>query len=242
MPQTLYAQQSGNVFFIILLAVALLGLLSAALMQGSDSGSSNIDDETLSIRASEFERTAGEIERAVTSLLQNGVSESDIRFSHADAPSQYADAGAADSEQVFHLSGGAATYRDPPDAISDDSPWEFFGGTHIPGVGTSKADLVAVLPNVTDQFCAKINAMNGQDAPQDTGGSIGSGASPGNCVYTGSDGRFGSARQFFDPPNTMSEASFAQDTNLSAAKPALEACVVCAADNNNYAYHVLLAR
>ncbi|MCK6417325.1 MAG: hypothetical protein L6Q57_00050 [Alphaproteobacteria bacterium] len=235
-------EQSGNVFFIILLAVALLGLLSAALMQGSDSGTSNIDDETLSIRASEFQRHAGEFERAVAALLQNGVSESDLRFSHADAPSEYADAGAADSQQVFHSAGGAATYRDPPDSINDGSTWEFYGGTHIPGVGTSKADLVAVLPNVTDQFCAKINAMNGQDAPQDTGGSIGSGASPGNCVYTGTDGRFGATHQFFDPPNTMSEASFTQDANLSAPQAALEACVVCAADNNNYAYHVLLAR
>jgi hypothetical protein len=238
--------ERGNILFIILIAVVLIGLLTAAIQMTSRPEGSNIDKETLVIRASEVQRYASELERAVNYIMQNGKSESDIRFAHPDASSDYGDLGAdADpSDQVFHVSGGGASYRAAPVGINDGSAWEFYGGTHIPGMGTaSRAELIAVLPNVTQEFCDKINEINGQSGtPADTGMAVAAGPNPGGCLAIGAVGRFDDARQFYTTINTTDETTFEQDPNTAAARPAPQACVACDLDSANHFYHVLLAR
>jgi hypothetical protein len=238
-----HMSQRGNVLFMILIAVVLIGLLTAALQSGNNTESAQIDDETLAIRISEVGRTGAELERAVQYVLQNGTSETDIRFSHVDAPSAYADSLAPVSAQIFNKSGGGAAYPAPPPGINDGSKWEFYGGTAIPGMGTSAPDLVAVLPNVTDSFCSALNAKLGQNAPVDNGTTPASGTNPGSCVNIGALGRFGSTQKFYSATvNAMDTASFAQDTATSTVKPAPQACVTCSLDQKRYYYYVLLAR
>lgn len=248
--------ERGNILFMILLAVVLIGLLTAAIQYTNRPEGSNIDNETLTLRAGEVQRYASELERAVTYIMQNGVSESDIRFAHPDANSDYGDLSADtdQSDQVFDREGGGARYRDPPDGVNDGSAWEFYGGTHIPGVGRSdRAELVAVLPHVTAAFCEKINDINGQTGTMtDDGTSTVSGADAGDCVNLGADGRFDDGQQFFSTINTMDETSgsFDHDPNTSAPRPALQGCVTCAVDTNGantttderHFYHVLMAR
>ncbi|MGB4107632.1 MAG: hypothetical protein WBK55_07530 [Alphaproteobacteria bacterium] len=246
-PNTARRSERGNVFFMILIAVVLIGLLTAAIMSTSTTEGSNIDDETLVIRASEVQRAASEYERAVLFILSNGKSEEDIRFAHASADPDYGDLSADTdpADQVFSPRGGGAAYRDAPDDINNGSAWEFYGGTAIPGVGTNKADLIAVLPNVTQQFCDRINELNGQPVtpiPEDTGTGAAAGASPGDCLNIGALGRFDDAQQFYGTPNTVDETTFAQDSNTSAARPALQACVRCSLGPAMHFYHVLLAR
>lgn len=238
------SRQSGNILFIILLAVVLIGLLTAAIQSSNNSESANIDDETLMIRASDVQRYAGQLERGVRIIMENGNSEVDLRFAHPDAPSSYGTIGTSPTTQLFSPQGGAATYQDPPANINDGSKWEFYGGSAIPGVGTSAAELVAVLPNVTQQFCAKINDLNSQSAqPLDTGAGAATTSNAGDCVYMGAPGRFndGSSANFYAAPNTMDLTSFAQDANTSTARPAPQACVQCD-DGSYHFYHVLLAR
>ncbi|MBX2834329.1 MAG: hypothetical protein KTR28_05085 [Micavibrio sp.] len=229
--------ESGNVLFIILIAIVLIGALTAAVQQSNNSESSNIDNETLAIRASEVQSYASELERAVRFVLENGVSEIDIRFAHASAHADYGDIddsvdGRQYVMQVFHPDGGAATYRNVPSGITTSaSAWEFTGASHMPGVGTAaRSDLIAVLPNVTAAFCEKINELNNQTAtPAAT-----------SCPYTDA-GRFDSGTNFDDDvdessttiPPVMTEATF-------STQPALQACVVCG--GNNYFYHVIMAR
>ncbi|HOO81509.1 MAG TPA: hypothetical protein PK513_03295 [Alphaproteobacteria bacterium] len=245
--------ETGNVLFIILLAIVLIGALTAAIQSSNRSEGSNIDAETLVIRASEVQRYASELERAVTFIMQNGASESDLRFAHPDAHSDYGDlsADADPSDQVFHVSGGGASYRAAPGGINDGSAWEFYAGTHIPGMGTaSRAELIAVLPNVTQAFCNKINEINDQPLslpnppgpPEDTGASAASGSDPGACLNIGALGRFNDTRQFYTTINTVDETTFTQDPNTGAAVPAPQACVKCAIGPTYHFYHVLLAR
>ncbi len=234
--------ERGNMLFMIFLAVVLIGLLSAAVLNSGDTDGSNIDNENLAIKASEVQRYAAELERAVLYIIrQNSKSENDIRFAHPDNNAEYGDLSADSdpSDQVFHSSGGAANYRTPPTGINDGSPWEFYGSTAIPGAGSSRADLVAVLPNVTQQFCERINLLNGQTSaqPVDTGGGTASGASAGDCINAGAAGRFDNGQQFYATPNTMDESSFTQI-------PALQACVQCTGITGTpyEFYHVILAR
>ncbi|MCE7887771.1 MAG: hypothetical protein DYH13_09775 [Alphaproteobacteria bacterium PRO2] len=244
--------ERGNILFMILIAVVLIGLLTAAIMSTSTTDGANIDKETLVIRASEVQRTASEYERAVLFIVSNRKSETDIRFAHPAADAAYGNLTDADTleeqqVQVFHANGGGASYREPPEDIqtATGGKWEFYGGTAIPGVGTSRPDLIAVLPNVTQQFCNKINDLNGQPVtptPEDTGSSAAGVGVTGDCLNIGPLGRFNGTQQFYTLPNTMDETTFAQDPNTSAARPALQACVQCDIGPALHFYHVLLAR
>lgn len=242
--------QAGNVLFIILIAIVLIGALTAAIQFTSRSDGSNIDRETLIIRTSEVQRYASELERAVNYIIESGQSESALRFAHADAPSDYGDLSADPytRDQIFASDGGGATYREPPEGINDGSPWEFFGGTHVPGMGTGRGELVAVLPNVTQEFCDRINQLNNQTLNPFDGGSglaagNSAGDSAGSCVALGDNGRFVGA--FHNTPNTMDASTFEQDTAYtpSVAHPAPQACVVCNEGGEiPHFYHVLLVR
>ena len=231
--------EHGNILFIILLAIVLIGALTAAISSSDNSEGANIDSESLAIRASEVQRYASELERGITYIMQNGVSESDIRFAIPTDTSNttgYGDLAAdltANSNktpwQMFHVSGGGATYREPPEGIqSTAANWEFYGDTQIPGVGTDKADLIAVLPNVTQQFCEKINALNDQTLSPAEDGS-------GN-INAGNAQRFGSGGTpvtFDTTPNTLNAATFSKT-------PALQACVNVS--GIYHFYHVIMPR
>lgn len=248
--------ERGNILFMILIAVVLIGLLTAAIQFTNRPEGSNIDKEALILRAGEVQRYASELERAITYIQQHGISESDIRFAHTNASSDYGDLSADTdpSDQVFHKDGGGARYRDAPDGVNDGSAWEFYAGTHIPGVGRpDRAELVAVLPHVTQAFCDRINDLNDQPGTMsDDGTGTASGSNAGDCVNLGADGRFDDGQQFYSTPNTMDETStsFDEDTSISAPRPALQGCVTCSADTNStdgttdemHFYHVLMAR
>lgn len=231
--------ERGNILFIILIAIVLVGALTAAISGTSDDAGSDIGEEELSIRLSEVQRYMGELERGIGYIQQNsGISEEDIRFMNPDpAVTTYGDI-SADSNmqrQMFHVDGGAANYREPPTGIQNSAlNWEFYGGSNMPAVGTDRADLIAVLPDVTLQFCTEINRINGQtnQIPADTGA----------CLYTGATDRFGTitsgtpVTQFAASPNDLMD-DIATFTNT----PAMQACVECD-DGSYHFYHVLMAR
>ena len=241
--------ENGNILVMILIAIVLIGLLTVAIQSSSRPEGSTIDGEALIIRATEVQRYASELERAVNYIMQDGKSESDIRFAHPNfTHSDYGDlsADADPSDQVFHASGGAAEFRDPPDGIqtSTGGEWEFYGGTHIPGMGTGRAELIAVLPNVTQAFCDRINELNNQSGtPTDTGAGVAAGGDPGACLHIGALGRFDDAQQFYNATvNTVDDTTFEDAPESTEAAPAPQACVLCSRDSANHFYHVLLVR
>lgn len=224
--------ERGNVLFMVLIAIALIGILTAVVISTGDNEGGDIDDETLAIRASEVQRYASELERGMNYIQQNAVAEEDFRFSiptNTSAPFLYEEL-AADTDprdQMFHPDGGAANYRAAPEGVqtATGGAWEFYGNTRVPQVGSDRADLIAVLPNVTLQFCQKINELNGQtDAqPLDSGGNLHATANR----FTGATGYNDSS------PNTLNSASFTKF-------PPLQACVQSGA--NYHFYHVLYPR
>lgn len=220
-----FVRQRGNVLFIILIAIALVAALTLAI-RGLNSSSGDIDKETLAIRASEVQRYMSELEQAVRQVLTNGYSENDIRFAHSGAHADYGNlfSDSDKGDQVFHARGGAASYRVPFRGINDSSSWEFYGHTALPGVGSDRADLVAVLPNVTAEFCNIVNQSVGyMSAPTDSG----------VCLKGSDSDRFDDGTQFSGSPNTVNSASF-------SIKPSVRGCITCG-DSRHY-FYVLLAR
>lgn len=215
--------QNGNVLFFILIAVALVGLLTMAIQSSSQTGSENIDDETLLIQASEIRQYATELENAVRFIMQNGHSENDLRFAHPEAHPDYGNITISSETQIFHRSGGAATYRLPRSRVNNGDRWEFYAGTHLPGAGTDRADLIAVLPNINEPLCQMINKQIGYTGqPLDTGA----------CLHEGPAERFDSGN-FSSTANTVDVSSF-------SSTPAFQGCVLCG--SNYHFYHVLMAR
>ncbi len=219
--------ESGNVLFYLLIGIVLIALVTVAVKRGGGEGS-NIDNENTVIAASQVKQYASELERGVDIMLHNGVSESDIRFAHPNAPAAYGAITDTPARQVFDRQGGGVEYRSAPSGANDGSGWEFYGTTHAPQVGSAnRSDLIAVLPNVTPALCARLNQMAGYAAgtqPADTG----------TCLYTGATGRFAGAYDDSGTPNTADDTTF-------SVKPAMEACVVCDSGKYHY-YHVLIAR
>lgn len=229
--------ESGNVIFFILLGIVLIALVTAAIRSGGDHGA-NIDRETLLLNVTQVREYASELERAVVFIMHDGFSEVDIRFAHPDSASipDYGDlaADATPENQVFHRNGGAARYRIPPPGILFVSGglWEFYGYTRMPHVGTDRADLIAVLPNVTQAFCDEINRINGQTSvPQETGA---------DCIHDITK-RFGLANPIFDD-TTTNELDYTSSSFTTM--PAMQACVLCVPGPpaELHFYHVLHAR
>lgn len=175
-----YNKQSGNILVYILGAVFLLGVLTV-MVRGSSTPGGGIDEEALIIRASEIQEYGQELERAISYIYQNGHSEADIRFAHPNADSAYGVITDIPTRQVFHRDGGGATYRAPPTGIQTTlTPWifngrnnvNFIGSTDGTGGNTTSTELLALLSNVTIDFCMLINEKNNipnplEEPPQD---------------------------------------------------------------------------
>lgn len=230
--------QSGNIMIYILGAIVLMGLL-IILVKGSTTPGAGIDNETTIIRASEVQQYAGELERAIGYILQNNHSEADIRFAATGAPAAYGNI-ATDTpltRQVFAKEGGAANYRAPPAGVqTTTTPWQFYGNTHIKGmgsdtVGSRKGELIAVLPNVTQAFCERINELNGQNLTLTANHD----PSANGCIYTGGGNEFTGTFVTGGTANTIDHTLFTQI-------PPKEACIKCESTGALHFYHVLLGR
>ncbi|MAQ71511.1 MAG: hypothetical protein CL565_04875 [Alphaproteobacteria bacterium] len=205
----------GNIFFYILLGVFLFGALTYALMQ-DDVSSSDTSLEEMNVAYSQILQYQGELRQAVQNIFDNGASETDIRFAHPSASSDYGSIGNKPQFQVFSPEGGAATYRTPPVAAGSVLPWLFSGRANMPGVGSQEMDLVAIIPDVSEKFCSYFNDKEGLSItpyPTDTG----------TCLVPVVSGfRFNGVFA----GNAVDKATFSK-------VPAPEACIHCE-DNGKY--------
>jgi hypothetical protein len=76
------ASQSGNVLFLILLAVGLFAALSYVVSDGSRGGSGTISSEKARLAANEILSYHASMKATVETLQQRGCSENDFGFSH----------------------------------------------------------------------------------------------------------------------------------------------------------------
>ncbi len=219
--------QDGNILIIILIAIALIAALIAA-MQGTSNNNAQVDNETLILRASQVRQYANELERGIYFITQNGISENDIRFAHTLAAAAYGNLSTDTdkSDQMFAREGGGVQYKKPPEGINGGENWEFYGQTALPDVGSDEAELVAVLPNVTEKFCSIMNKSLGYEGqPIDSA----------TCVKAADSFRFGDSEQFAGSPNTMEEASFSK-------LPAKQGCVKCTNNGKYHYFYTLISR
>ncbi len=218
---------SGNMLIYILGAIFLMGLL-IVLLKGSFQEGTGIDAEKTLITINEVQRYGAELERGVRYIMQNGHSESEIRFARDTTDVGYGLITDRPERQVFSPQGGAVEYRLPPQGVNDGTPWQFYGDTHIPDMGTDGAlahsELIAVLPQVTESFCRALN-QNAKQPIDLTQTSI----VP--CVTVG----FFNGDFVDEPPERL------LDENEIPNRPVTQACGRCG-DGTYHYFRVLLSR
>ncbi|MEM8833397.1 MAG: hypothetical protein AAGB32_02535 [Pseudomonadota bacterium] len=172
-----YNSESGNILIYVLGAIVLLGIL-ISVVRGTGSSGNNIQEEELMIRIAEIQEYGHELEKAIAFILRKNYSEADIRFAHPEADAGYGDITDNPDRQVFSIDGGAATYREIPRGIqtATGGDWVFTGANRVHDVGTTdsgtgndhNAELIAILPNVTEVFCLRMNDTNDVVNPSDS--------------------------------------------------------------------------
>ena len=150
--------QSGNVLFLILIAVALFAALSFAVTQSTRSGGDAGEREQSLIGAGAVLQYPNTLRTALMRMTIAGTDVEDILF---NAPAN--SAGISQHLLVFDPAGGAATYQQSPaDVMSAavTADWRFNAEFHVPMIGTDGGrgnDVIAFLLGVNERVCERIN-------------------------------------------------------------------------------------
>lgn len=150
--------QSGNVLFLILIAVALFAALSYAVTQSTRSGGGSTDRETSILSGASMSQYPAGLRTSVVRMILGGIDILNVEF---DPPS--AVAGGDEAVSVFHpLGGGAVFQQAPSNLMANGQPgtWFFNANWDIPDIGISGAggnDLIAFLPGVSLGVCRAVN-------------------------------------------------------------------------------------
>ncbi len=152
--------ESGNVLFLILIAVALFAALSYAVTQSTRSGSGTTERETVLLNSAGLTQYPTTLRTAVVRMILAGFDIGEIGFDSPTAPSF---GGVSARNQVFHPQGGGAVFQDAPlEVMAANQPptWFYNGNFEVAGIGQDDEggnDLIAFLPGVTVGVCRRLN-------------------------------------------------------------------------------------
>lgn len=166
--------ESGNVLFLILIAVALFAALSYAVTQSTRSGGGDAGRETTLVNAAQITQYPASVKTAITRMVvSNSVDPDDLLF---DPPSNFGvlTTDTLKSYSVFYPTtttggGGGASYVYAPANVMESNTagtWHFNGANEVFNIGLSggtatEADVIAFLPDVKQAVCESIHAKLG---------------------------------------------------------------------------------
>ncbi len=181
--------QSGNVLFFILIAIALLGALTATLNRSSNNTNDTGSHEQRQIQANEILTYAKSIETAVQNLRARGCGENEIAFWHdsnGDGVEGNPDANRNSyaptdhSCHIFEPEGAGMTFVTVPDNYLDSffnasfafGNYNYGANSSFPGVGRTGncsvsecKELTMVLYHIKKELCLQINTALGIENP-----------------------------------------------------------------------------
>lgn len=160
---------SGNVLFLILIAVALFAALSYAVSQSNRGGGQGADREVALTNTSVIQQYPANIRGSTSRMMVNGIQLDALKFNPPSDFSSLTD----EREGVFHPNGGAIIYENaPPDVMqaSGSNPsgqWVYSLNFEVSGIGTNGTgslngnDLTAFLVGVNLTACQTVNQKMG---------------------------------------------------------------------------------
>ncbi len=163
--------EKGNVLFLILIAVALFAALSYVVTQSTRSGGGSTEREKNILSSAQMTQYPTALRTAIIRQVLGGVAVENILFND---PSTM---GASTNLEVFHPSGGGATYQAAPADLSAGGNttlnWTYNAEFDVPGIGLDGAggnDLIAFLPGVSSGICRQVNEELGINVSTCTAG------------------------------------------------------------------------
>lgn len=170
--------QSGNVLWFILLAVALLAFLTSVISRNSSSVNQTGNVERARIKASSILNYAKSVEATVQQMLLSGISENDLNFVEISTAHDNTNCTSENCE-IFHIGGGGIAYRTPAELIGDNTHtdiWHVSTENRVYLSGCDDAnnrctELLLIAKNIPQSICLQINRIQGitntgGDAPQ----------------------------------------------------------------------------
>ena len=168
------ADERGNAFIIILVAVVMFVALAFVITRGLQSQTTTaLSGREVSLAATEVMDYAQRVERAVNRVRSSGCSENEISFDNP-VESGYDYGTPEDKCKIFNPAGGAITWSIPPQNIKSEdiaakkkggsTPLQYLisGANRVTGIGAAdKNELLLILPSVTLEVCNKINEALG---------------------------------------------------------------------------------
>ncbi len=160
------APESGNVFLIILIGIAMFAALMFTFSRGIQQGTEGMNGREAELAASDIVSYGQQVQRGVERVISRGVSETDISFANP-TDTNYTNPNCSGDNRclVFHPEGGAVTWKTPPQGVNYTSAAYFIGPNRVGSadgvtinIGTSERDLVIMLP-VSEHICAAINGL-----------------------------------------------------------------------------------
>lgn len=160
-------KERGNAMFLVLIGVALFAALIFAIAGDRGDLQGTLGEEEARLVASEMIQYGDSLRLITAKMLRvGGVADTNtaghgILFSAQSAHADYGVAGAQPTTEIFHASGGGASYQAPPaGACPAACAYEFTGQLNITGVETaSKYELAMILSGVDSKVCQYINSI-----------------------------------------------------------------------------------
>lgn len=158
--------QSGNVLFLILIAVVLFAGLSYAVTQSSRGGAS-VDKEASSLQASQILQSAAQLKFDLDRfMLIKGLDIHDVSFVNSIESGYDNSPLYPNSQRLFHSDGGGASWPLTPKNTVD---WLISASTSVIGFGkgtsctdpTPCAELTLILEDVPIDVCMALNDLGG---------------------------------------------------------------------------------
>lgn len=164
---------SGNVLFLILIAVALFAALSYAITNSNRSGGKNTDKETASLSAARILQNLALMTATIDRMTISGnrtVEQLDMTTPNMAASIGNLDACVSDTCNLFHVNGGKVIPELPAKFIRKGSTCDTGTQTYmapslmlmsIQGVGTDEPDVVIEYICMDYKICDEINEKLG---------------------------------------------------------------------------------
>lgn len=171
---TLLRKHSGNVLFLILIAVALFAALSYAILQSSRTGGDGVAKDKAKLYAAQFVQYGNEVEQAISRIrVINRTPEYGLDVVSPVTWNATANATCATNAcKIFHLEGGGVSPRFIDEAAFDltlpVSGVAHFRTNHfrvvsIKDVGSDLDELVLQINSLRKDVCSEVNKLMGID-------------------------------------------------------------------------------
>lgn len=144
---------------MVLIAVVLFAALSFVISQQSDSGKA-LSSEKTRLLASEVLDMANKMEDSVSVVSLHNPAGTSISFENPVMAGYVNPLCSTDNCKIFAPTGGGRDWETPVPEISKYD-WVYTADIAVRNIGTDQADMLAILPDISETLCNQINSMLG---------------------------------------------------------------------------------